>query len=428
MKKFLCIIIFILAFVNQASASSKIYLAELNGTVSAQMEDFVQQAISKSEQDEADLIIFQLDTPGGLVEAMRGIVLSIVNSRVPVIVFVSGRAASAGAFIVQASDIAAMTPNSNIGAAHPVQASGENIDGDMSKKVMNDLQAQMRSIVQMRGRNQDTALRMIDESISLTAGEALREGVIEIIAPDLNSLISALSGRYIKIGSRMQKIELDEEITITRLNMTLPEKIVQFISSPDIAYLLLSGGIMAIFLEIIIPGGFMLGTLGAIMVLLGAIGLKILPFGWAGAVLILAGALLILADIFAGTSGLLTLAGLPVIIIGGIFLFKTSDGGELLKISTSAFYGAIIGIGSCFIFLIWLALKNFRRRISTGSQGMAGLTVKTLSDVDANISGQVSCRGEIWQARSENGIIQAGSKAVVKNIDGMILIIAPCDK
>ena len=424
MKKFFCVLIFILS-VSAAYAQTTITLAELNGTVGVQMEEFVKEVIKNSETQGDSLIIFQLDTPGGLVEAMRGIVQSILSSQVPVAVWIppGGRAASAGAFIVQASHIAAMSNGTNIGAAHPVVASGDDIkESDMSKKIMNDLKAQMRSVVQLRGRNQEIAERMIEESISLTATEALKNKVIDIIASDINSLIKAISGRRVKINSQFVKINFEDSIKVSRAEMSFSEKIIQFVSDPQIAYLLISGGIMAIFFEIITPGGFILGTVGGVMVVLGSIGLKMLPFNWAGIVLIIAGIILMSVDMIAGTSGVLSLVGVPVLCIGGIFLFR-APGGELLQISMSFIIGIAIALGICFIFVAYLVLKGIRRKVSTGSQGMLGLEVEIISDLSENEFGQVKCHGEIWKAKSESGIIKSGSLGVVKKLDGMTLIV-----
>ena len=427
MRKILCVILMTL-FCVPADAKSSVTLAELNGTVGVQMEEFVRDTIRQSELNGDSLLIFQLDTPGGLVEAMRGIVQSILSSQVPVAVWIppGGRAASAGAFIVQSAHIAAMSPGTNIGAAHPVTGGGENIpEGDMNKKVMNDLKAQMRSVVQLRGRNVETAELMIVDSISLTADEALREGAIDIIAGDINALIKAVSGRRVKNGSQYVKINLDDEITVSRVNMSFTEQIIQFVSSPEIAYLLLSGGMMAIFFEIITPGGFILGTTGGVMLLLGAIGLKMLPFNWAGIVLVVAGIILMCVDIIAGTSGVLMLLGIPVICLGGVFLFR-APGGELLQISLSFIAGIAIALGICFGLMAYFIVKGLRRRVSTGRQGMIGLTAEVISDIGADVIGQVKCHGEIWRAKSDGAEIPAGSSGVVKAVDGMILILSDC--
>ena len=427
MKKFFLAILILFISVSSSFAESRITLAELTGTVGVQMEEFVKEVIHDSNESNTALIILQLDTPGGLVSAMRGIVQSILSSRVPVAVWVpsGGRAASAGAFIVEAAHIAAMAPGTNIGAAHPVTAGGGNIEsGDMDKKVVNDLKAQMRSVVQLRGRNETITSNMIDESISLTANEALRERVIDIIAGDISSLIKAISGRRIKMGqNNFLTLEFDSEVKVSRARMSFSEQIIQFVSSPEIAYLLITGGLMAIFFEVITPGGFMLGILGGVMFLLGAIGLKMLPFNWAGVVLIIAGIIIMAIDLIAGTMGVLILLGLPIFCLGGIFLFR-APGGELLSISLTVIIGIAIALAICFALVAFLVIKGFRRKVTTGSQGMLGLEVNIISDISESKTGQVMCHGEILQARTESGVINSGESGIVKKLDGMTLIIA----
>ena len=427
MKKIFLAILILFISVSSSFAESRITLAELTGTVGVQMEEFVKEVIHDSNESNTALIILQLDTPGGLVSAMRGIVQSILSSRVPVAVWVpsGGRAASAGAFIVEAAHIAAMAPGTNIGAAHPVTAGGGNIEsGDMDKKVVNDLKAQMRSVVQLRGRNETITSNMIDESISLTANEALRERVIDIIAGDVSSLIKAISGRRIKMGqNNFLTLEFDSEVKVSRARMSFSEQIIQFVSSPEIAYLLITGGLMAIFFEVITPGGFMLGILGGVMFLLGAIGLKMLPFNWAGVVLIIAGIIIMAIDLIAGTMGVLILLGLPIFCLGGIFLFR-APGGELLSISLTVIIGIAIALAICFALVAFLVIKGFRRKVTTGSQGMLGLEVNIISDISESKTGQVMCHGEIWQARTESGVINSGESGIVKKLDGMTLIIA----
>ena len=426
MKKILLTLTLTALLTLPAHARSTITLAELHGTVGVQLEEFVKEVITYSESRNDSLIVFELDTPGGLVEAMRGIVQAILASRVPVAMWIppGGRAASAGAFIVQAAHIAAMSPGTNIGAAHPVTAGGKDIDGDtMTSKVMNDLKAQMRSVVQLRGRNQDIAEQMIEESISLTATEALKAHAIDLIAGDVNSLVKAVRGRRVKIGQSLTTLKLDDEVVISRVGMSFGERIIQFVSSPEIAYLLLSGGLMAIFFEVITPGGFILGTTGGVMFLLGAIGLKMLPFNWAGVVLIAAGLILMVVDLVAGTSGLLSLLGLPVFCLGGVFLFR-APGGELLQISLSVIVGIALSLGICFGVAAYLVVKGLRRKVSTGRRGMVGLTVKAVSELTPSEAGQVMCHGEIWRAKSFTGIIAEGESGIVKSLDGMTLIVS----
>ena len=180
---------------------------------------------------------------------------------------------------------------------------------------------------------------------------------------------------------------------------------------------------MAIFFEIITPGGFILGTTGGVMLLLGAIGLKMLPFNWAGVILVIAGIILMCADLIAGTSGVLMLLGIPVMCLGGVFLFR-APGGELLQISMTFIAGIAIALGICFGLMAYFIVKGLRRKVSTGRQGMIGLTVEIISDVSGDFTGQVKCRGEIWRAKSDGDIITAGTHAKVISVDGMTLIIS----
>ena len=422
----LLLFVFLAGSAELSWADSNVLLVPLTGTVGVQMEEFVQQTLGTAEKESYSLVVLQLDTPGGLVEAMRGIVQAILASRVPVAVWVppGGRAASAGAFIVQAAHVAAMAPGTNIGAAHPVVASGEDIeDSEMSRKVMNDLRAQMRSVVQLRGRNQEAAEQMIEESLSLTAQEALENGAIDLIAESLPSLLAAVSGRTVKLESQTVKIDLPAGVQVERAEMSLREQLIQFVSSPDIAYLLLSGGLMAIFFEVITPGGFILGTAGGLMLLLGAIGLKMLPFSWAGVALLSAGLLVMALDLFVGSSGLLTLLGLPVFCLGGVFLFQ-APGGELLRLSFSAIAGTALGLGICFLLFAILVVRGLRRKVATGTQGMIGLEVEAVSDVGTEPEGgQVRCHGELWKARTLEGILPAGRAGIVAAIDGLTLVV-----
>ncbi|MCR5346310.1 MAG: nodulation protein NfeD [Fretibacterium sp.] len=429
-KNFLSRIALLLVFLTGSAAASwaggEVLLVPLTGTVGVQMEEFVQQTLGTVKTEDYSLVVFQLDTPGGLVEAMRGIVQAILASRVPVAVWVppGGRAASAGAFIVQAAHIAAMAPGTNIGAAHPVVASGGDMeDNEMSRKVMNDLRAQMRSVVQLRRRNQQASERMIEESLSLTAQEALEEGAIDLIAESVPSLLAALSGRTVRLESQAVKIELPTDVRVVRSEMSWRDQLIQFVSSPDIAYLLLSGGLMAIFFEIITPGGFILGTAGGLMLLLGAIGLKMLPFSWAGVALLGAGLLVMVLDLFIGGTGLLTLLGLPVFCLGGVFLFR-APGGELLRLSLSAIVGTALALGICFLLFAVLIVRGLRRKVATGTQGMVGLEVEAVSDVRAEPEGgQVRCHGELWKARTQEGLLPAGSGGIVTAVDGLTLIV-----
>jgi membrane-bound serine protease (ClpP class) len=402
----------------------KVIVAELSGTVGVQMEEFVMRVVEQAEDDKAALIVFRLDTPGGLVEATRGITQAILGSKVPVAMWVppGGRAASAGAFMMQAAHIAAMASGTNIGAAHPVVASGEDVpDSDMKKKVINDLMAQMRTLSQLRGRNEAVAQRMVQESLSLTAQEALEEHVIDVVADDLQALLAASSGRSVLVDGSRTTVKASAA-SVEELKMNMQEQLIQFLSSPDIAYLLLTGGLLAIFYEIVTPGGFILGTTGAVMLLLGSIGLKMLPFSWAGVALAAAGVLLMGIDLLAGT-GLLSLLGVAVLAAGGLFLFR-APGGELLRVSVGMIAGMTAALGLCFAFFALMIARSLRGKVTTGSPGLVGLDAEVTEDLAPE--GMVKCHGELWKARlAESGEepLKKGDSAVIVASEGLTLLV-----
>ncbi len=426
LKRAYAVLTILLLLVSAVSAEAKpsgLISSKLSGTVGVQMEEFVIRVIKDAEKDGASMIIFELDTPGGLVEATRGITRAILHSKVPVAVWVSsgGRAASAGAFIMQAAHISAMASGTNIGAAHPVQVSGENVpDSDMRQKVTNDLTAQMRSLTQLRKRNSEEAIKMIEESLSLTAGEALDARVIDIVADDLTSLISAINGRAVTVDGNSVTVEIAPGSVVRQIDMTFQESIIQFLSSPDIAYLLIAGGLLALFYEIITPGGFVLGIIGAIMLLMGSIGLKMLPFSWAGIALVGAGVIVMGLDLLLGAMGVLAILGIAVITAGGLFLFRV-PGGELLNVSMFFVSGMTIALGLCFALFSMMIAKTLKSKVTTGLQGLMGASAEVREDL--NPKGMVFCRGELWIARSIDGDIPYGTKVTVVSIEDMTLVV-----
>jgi membrane-bound serine protease (ClpP class) len=404
------------------SGSGKVCVARLSGTVGVQMEEFVARVVARAGNEGAGLVVFELDTPGGLVEATRGITQSILESKVPVAMWVppGGRAASAGAFMMQAAHVAAMASGTNIGAAHPVVAGGEDIqDSDMKKKIVNDLMAQMRTLVQLRGRNETAAERMVLDSISLTAREALDENVIDIVADDLASLLVSSSGRVVFADGRRTTVRANPPAE--RIEMSLQERLIQFLSSPDIAYMLLTGGLLALFYEVITPGGFILGTTGAVMLLLGGIGLKMLPFSWAGVALTGAGVIIMGMDLLLGGAGLLSLLGVACLAAGGLFLFQT-PGNELLRVSTGLMMGMAAALGLCFTLFALLIARSLRKPVVTGESELIGLDAEVTEDVVPGTPGTVQCHGELWRARGED-FLQKGADATVVAVEGLTLVV-----
>lgn len=403
-----------------------VLFTELNGVVGISMENYITKVIDEAQFRESSLTVFQIDTPGGLVSSMRGITSSILDSPVPVVVWVAprgARAASAGAFIVQAASVAAMSKGTNIGAAHPVQASGGDVPAEeMDKKITNDLAAQMRSLTEIHGRNGEVCSKMVTESISLTSSEALSQDVIDVIESDLDSLILNLDGKTVIAGGEEVTLDL-KNYRIQRIEMTPREKILHFISSPTVAYLLLMVGIYAILFEVLSPGGFVMGVAGAVMVLLGAYGLRMLPFNWAGIILLVAGIAVMMLDLFVGGIGVLSLFGMAALIVGSLIVFK-APGGELLNVSMDVILGVAVGVSIFFILILGVAVRSLRKSASSGPEGLIGSQGKAIEDLSP--SGMVSCHGEIWKAVSVTGKnISKDSLVKVKRSDGLTLYVEP---
>lgn len=426
----LCALFALPAFSAQAAAGAvssvegKVFTAVLEGTVGVSMENFVTEVLARAEREKGGLVVFRMDTPGGLVSSMRAITASILESPVPVVVWVSpqgARAASAGAFILQAAHVAAMAPGTNVGAAQPVMASGQDApDKDMKRKITNDLAAHIRSLAQLRKRNPDLAERMVTHSISLTAEEALAEGATDLSAPDMESLLLGVRGRRVLVKGEEKELA-PESGTPVEISMTSREKALQFISSPDIAYLLLTAGILMIVLEVMSPGGFVLGTAGAVMVLLGSFGLRMLPFNWAGIVLLVAGIGVLVLDLMVGGIGVLSLFGLAALVTGGLILFR-APGGELLNVSMSVIGGMSLALGLFFLGALFLVVRSFRKKAVSGREGMAGKKAVVVEELRPE--GLVRCHGEIWKARSSSGVSFAkGDEVLVAELDGITLIV-----
>lgn len=406
--------------------SNVVMVVPLEGTVGTVMETYMIDVLRKAEE-EAYMVVFELDTPGGLVSSMTEITKQITQARVPVVMWVypsGARAASAGAFLVMASHIAAMAPGTRIGAAHPVLASGGDVDETMGEKITNDLAAQMRSLAGTRGRNSRVAERMVTESLSLTAEEALEEGVIDCIASDVGSLLAAVDGRAVQLADGETVLDLSG-YEILREEMPARLKILEFISRPDIAYLLLVLGIYAIIFEVLSPGGFVMGTAGAIMVLLGAYGLRMLPLNYAGIILLVAGIVVMVVDLLVGGIGILSAFGALSLIVGSLIIYR-APGGELLRFSMTFLAGAIVVLSAFFAVAAWAVLRAMKRRIVSGQEELVGMTGKVVQDL--NPEGTIFCHGEYWKAKSSDGSPIAKDEWVeVESVDGFVLIVRKSD-
>jgi membrane-bound serine protease (ClpP class) len=406
-----------------------VYVASLDGVVGVPMEEHVENVFGAIEGESDAVLIFRMDTPGGLVDSMSRIMALISGSKIPVVVWVGpsgARAASAGAFIVQAAHVAAMAPETNIGAAHPVTGSGGDIaDSEMDRKVLNDLTAKMRSFAAERGRNAEVAESMIRDSVSLTAREAFDQYVIDFIAADIEELIAKLDGRRVNVGGAEKILSLGNYETV-EVGMNFRLRALEVFSRPDIAYLALMAGIILLIIEFKAPGGFVLGAAGGALLLIAAYGLRVLPVNFAGVALLVGGIIAIIADLAAGGMGLIAAVGIAAMLMGGLIMFR-APGGELLRVSAGFVFGVTFAIGVAFFVILRKVYSVMRRKPSSGIEGLIGERAKILARENGasatETPAMVSLHGEYWRAVNDAGDspLEPGAEVEVVGVDAMTL-------
>jgi|TARA_B100002003_G_scaffold34644_1_gene29983 membrane-bound serine protease (ClpP class) len=406
------------------AASPTIEVLQVKGIINPILVDYVRRGINHAEESNAIAAIIQLDTPGGLDTSMRDIVKDIVTARIPVVVYVSpagGRAASAGVFITVAAHIAAMAPNTAIGAAHPVSigAEGETqMSPAMEEKVVSDAAAYIRSIAQAQGRNMEWVEEAVRESVSATEQEALKLNVIDIVADDLDGLIGQLDGWQVTMLGGAVVVLKTEGATIRYNQMNIVEDFLYTISDPNIAYLLLSLGTLGIIAIIYNPGLIFPGVVGGISLLFGFYALGVLPVNYAGLLLIVLAFALFIAELFTPTFGLLTAGGLVSLVLGSLILFK---GGPLFRVDPWLIVIVAVLIGGFLVFAITQVIAIHRRQASTGWEDLVGKTA--VVKVALAPVGMVFFRGEFWSAISETGRIEPGEEVTISRIDGLKLYV-----
>jgi len=403
------------------AASSEITVLRVKGTINPVLVDYIERGIGYAEEVGATACIIQMDTPGGLDNSMRDIIQLMDNARVPIIVFVpsGARAASAGFFITIASDVAAMAPDTAIGAAHPV-AIGTDGEAEMSEameeKVVNDAVAYAKGIAKTHGRNIEWAEKAVKEAASIPAHEALELNVIDIVASDLNNLISQLDGMETTLFGGSVVTLNTQDTTINYVDMNTIEYFLYAIADPNIAYILLSLAALGIMAEIFNPGLIFPGVVGAISGILAFYALGQLPVNIAGVLLIILAFGLFIAEVFTETFGLFTAGGITSLVIGSLILFK---GGPFFRVSPWLIATIAITLGAIFIFIVQRVIKTQRRQAATGREGLIGKTA--IVKVTLAPEGTVFIGGERWKAIADKGNIEAGEAVVITKVDGLKL-------
>ncbi|MCS7219694.1 MAG: nodulation protein NfeD [Anaerolineae bacterium] len=397
---------------------------EVRGVIDPVVAQYVERGIHTAGQSNASLIVIQLDTPGGLDTAMRKIVQAILNSDVPVAVFVApsgARAASAGLFITMAAHIAAMAPGTNIGAAHPVDISQGEIPSTLQDKVTNDAVAYIQAIAQQRGRNAKWAEEAVRKSVSLAAQQALEKGVVDLLARDLNDLLNQLDGRKVKVNGEEMTLQI-EASPVERYPMTWLEVILHGIVDPNIAYILLSLGTIALIAEFYNPGSLLPGVTGIISLILAFVALGSLPVNWGGIALIVLAFIFFIADV--KVSGVaLSVAGVISFVLGSLLLFSpfTASPPVMPKLSVSPWLlaGMTVLIVAFFGLAVTAGLRAQKSAVLMGPHALIGKTGIAVSDLAP--LGIVQVQSETWTAVAVDGLIRSGEAVEVVSSDGLRL-------
>jgi membrane-bound serine protease (ClpP class) len=414
---------------NHATAQGEhvVEVVDLQGVIDPTLAAYLETRIDAAAEEGAEVVVVQLDTPGGLDLSMRDMVKRIVRSPVPVAVWVGppgARAASAGVFLVYASHVAAMAPGTNLGAAHPVDLGNATVE----RKVVEDAAALLRSLAEERGRDVAFADEAVRQSTSLTEREAFDRGVIDLdpaTTASLSTLLGELDGRTVETveGSRTL-VTSGPEVTIRFHKPGLLTRILHAIADPTIAYLLLILGFWAVVFEISQPGIGLAGVAGAIGLIMAFYSLAVLPVNVAGLLLILLGLVFFVVDVFTAGLGVWTLGGTLGLLTGSILLF----GGVAPAIAVSGWVIGLVVVGSVlfFGFAMTVALRSRKRASVTGSEGMIGLPGEARSDLSPD--GQAWVKGALWRARALNGPISQGTRVRVRRVDGLLLIVQAEEK
>jgi membrane-bound serine protease (ClpP class) len=407
-----------------AQSAAHVNVATINGVIDPITAQYVDREIQHAEQDGAQCLVIQLDTPGGSDTAMRAIVQGILNSPVPVVVYVSpagARAGSAGVFITLAADIAAMAPGTNIGAAHPVDITGE-ITGTMNTKVTNDAAAYARALAERRGRNADWAEKAVRQSVSITANEAVSIGVVDLTADNLLDLLAKIDGETVSTASGERTL-MTQDAAIVQVSMSLPQEFLHAIVDPNIAYLLFIVGIIGLVAEFFHPGAILPGVTGAICMILAFVAFGSLPVNWGGVALIVLAVVLFILDIkVAGY--VLSVGGAIAFILGSLMLFSpllpASPSAPTFVISRPLIVVTTLAITAFFVFALSAGIRAQRKRVISGMPALVGATGVATSDLDPQ--GTVQVRSELWSALADGAeTIQKGERVTVVAVEGVKL-------
>jgi membrane-bound serine protease (ClpP class) len=404
-------------------ASAEILKVVVDDTIQPISEEYIARAIAEAGRRHDQAVLIEINTPGGLVDSTRQIIEHITTSQVPVIIYVTpsgSRAASAGFFILESADIAAMAPGTNTGAAHPVMLGGGKMDDVMKEKIENDAAALMRSVASRRGRNVEVAESTVRQSKSFTDQEALSQHLIDYVASNEEELFRQIDGKSFKRfnGENVTLKTVGQQIS--PFGMTLKEKILAYLMDPNIAFLLLAIGALSLYIEFSHPGAVIPGTVGVVFILVAAFALNLLPTRFAALVLILGAFALFAAEAKFASHGVLTIGGIALLTLGGLLLVDAPIPEMRVHLLTAL--AVSIPLGVITAFLMTIALRARRNKVVTGEQGLLGET--GVAQTALSPQGKVFVHGELWDAIASSAL-PAGQLVVVRRVDGLTLQVEP---
>ena len=410
---------FAIGTLGDSQEKAPVLMIEVDGIINPATSKFITDAIDQANQQNAQCLIIELDTPGGLMESMRMIVKKILTSSVPVIVYVGprgARAASAGVFITMAAHIAVMAPSTHIGAAHPVSLGEGKENKTMSEKIVNDTVSYIKTIAKTRGRNADWGEKAVVKSVSITEEEAVKLNVVDFISPDIQDLLARIDGKVIKIDAGITRTLATKGVQPRSVQMSWRYRLLDIISNPTIAYIFLMLGIYGVFFELSNPGAILPGVVGGIFLILAFYSLQMLPINFAGLALILFAVILFIAEIKVVSHGMLAVGGVISLLLGSLMLIESPA--DYLQISLSVIIPAVLVSAAFFIFAVTMAIKARIRKPTTGREGLVGET--GVAATSLALEGKVSVHGEFWNALSDQPI-EKGEKVKVTEVDNLKL-------
>jgi membrane-bound serine protease (ClpP class) len=400
-------------------------LIGIDGPINPASADFIDDALKRAGTDGADALVIDLDTPGGLLTSAQQIVKSLLNSAVPVIVYVApagSSAASAGTFVTEAANLAAMAPGTTIGAAHPVEMTGGNVEGALGTKIENYTASFARTIAQQRGRNEQWMEDAVRKSSSIDQRQALKLHVIDIVALDLKDLLAQASNREVTVaGGRKVKLQV-AGAEVRTYEMRFGERVLNRLADPNLMYLLLIAGLLGIYFEFAHPGVYLPGVTGAICILLALASFQVIPINLTGLLLILLGVGLLTAEAFVTSYGVLGMGGVIAFLLGSLLLVDRSE--TDLRISFSIIVGAAAALAAIILGIGFFVIREGRQRAKTGSEGLIGELAEVREQIGPGAPGRVFVHGEVWRAVSDQPI-GPGNHVRVTGVRGLEVTVRP---